>query len=175
MESSRAIVIRTYSLTESSLIVVWCSEQFGLIKTVAKGAKSPKSKFAGQLDLFYLADIDIVMSRKSDLHQLREMQLERTYDGVRTSFLRTLMASYFASLLAKMCEPEHAEPRYFDLICRALNYLENGELNLRILEHFENQIAEIAGIREPNKKAYVQILDIYGDVSELRNRCLDRL
>jgi hypothetical protein len=46
---TRAIAIRLTRLTETSLIVHWFTEGHGLIKTVAKGARSPKSAFAGKL------------------------------------------------------------------------------------------------------------------------------
>jgi DNA repair protein RecO (recombination protein O) len=52
MDKAHGIVIRLTKLTETSLIVHWCTREAGLLKTVAKGARRPKSPFAGKLDLF---------------------------------------------------------------------------------------------------------------------------
>ena len=43
MESGRGTIIRLTKLTDTSLIVHWMSEEAGLIKTVAKGARRAKS------------------------------------------------------------------------------------------------------------------------------------
>jgi DNA repair protein RecO (recombination protein O) len=42
-ERAEAIVLRNQSVTESSLIVTWFTREFGKLKTLAKGARRPKS------------------------------------------------------------------------------------------------------------------------------------
>ncbi len=66
MEKSLGIIIRLTKLTETSLIVHWCTQDEGLIKTVAKGGRRPKSPFAGKLDLFFGSELNWVRSRKSE-------------------------------------------------------------------------------------------------------------
>jgi DNA repair protein RecO (recombination protein O) len=53
MEQGCAILVRKTKLTESSLIVTWLTKDHGLVRTVAKGARTPKSRFAGHLVLFF--------------------------------------------------------------------------------------------------------------------------
>ena len=60
IQSATGIILRTRPLTETSVIVNWLTPDFGRISTVAKGARRPKSQFAGKLDLFYLADFSFV-------------------------------------------------------------------------------------------------------------------
>ena len=78
-----AILLRKRKFSDTSLIVSWCTESFGCIQTIAKGARRPKSPFAGKLDLFFEAEISIVRSRKSDLHTLTEVMLENPFAGIR--------------------------------------------------------------------------------------------
>ena len=68
-----AILLRKRKFSDTSLIVSWCSESLGCIQTVAKGARRAKSPFAGKLDLFFEAEIQIARSRKSSLHTLTEV------------------------------------------------------------------------------------------------------
>ena len=75
VETTAAILLRKTKLTESSLIISWFTQDHGRIKTVAKGARQPKSRFAGQLDLFFDCEIQFARSRKSELHILREVVL----------------------------------------------------------------------------------------------------
>ena len=82
-ESASGIILRTRPLTETSLIVHWLSPNFGRIATVAKGARRPKSPYAGKLDLFYEADFSFSPSRTSELHTLREVRLRKTNSVLR--------------------------------------------------------------------------------------------
>src|SRR5215467_3443685 len=76
VDTTAAILLRKRMFSDTSLIVSWCTELFGCVQTIAKGARRPKSSFAGKLDLFFEAEISIVRSRKSDLHTLTEAVLK---------------------------------------------------------------------------------------------------
>jgi len=144
--SSLAILLRRIRLSDTSWIIEWLTESHGRLKTAAKGARRPRSPFAGKLDLFFLADMSFAPSRKSDLHTLREVALVQPFDGLRADFLRTQLAAYFVELIELVTEPEHPVPELFDLMRRALVYLDTGEPNLRALIHFETELVRLLGI-----------------------------
>ena len=146
METSPAILLRKTRLSDTSLIISWCSREYGKIKTVAKGARRPKSAFAGKLDLFFVAEIQFVRSKKSDLHTLRELVLKEPLEGIRNDYPRVLLASYFVELLDIATESDHAVPELYDLLLRALRYLNTNPANLRALLHFESELARLAGV-----------------------------
>ena len=81
METTPAILLRRIKLTESSLIVTWFTEAHGKLKTVAKGARRPRSPFAGRRDLLYLAERTYSRSRQSELHGLREVAVRDSRAG----------------------------------------------------------------------------------------------
>jgi DNA repair protein RecO (recombination protein O) len=127
-------------------VVTWLSEACGKIKTVAKGARRPRSPFAGKLDLFYEAEIQFVRSRRSDLHTLKEAALREPFEGLRLDFHRVELASYFVELLDLVTEPEHPVPDLLDLLRRGLTYLNGNAPNLRALLHFEAELARLQGV-----------------------------
>src|SRR6187397_421872 len=86
VESTEAILLRKRKFSDTSLIVSWCTESLGCIQTVAKGARRAKSPFAGKLDLFFEAEIQIAPSHKSNLHTLTEVALRKTFGGIRTDY-----------------------------------------------------------------------------------------
>src|SRR5207247_7456004 len=122
MESTEAILLRKRKFSDTSLIVSWCTESFGCIQTIAKGARRPKSAFAGKLDLFFEAELSIVRSRKSDLHTLTEVVLENPFPGIRSNYLRTQTAAYFVELIEICTERGHREPGLLLLLRRAIGY-----------------------------------------------------
>src|ERR1700712_3915236 len=122
MESTTAILLRKRKLSDTSLIISWCTESLGCIQAVAKGARRAKSPFAGKLDLFFEAEIQIARSKRSTLHTLREVALTTPFPGIRQTYLRMQTASYFVELIEICTESDHDEPEMFGLLRRALGY-----------------------------------------------------
>jgi DNA repair protein RecO (recombination protein O) len=148
MESTAAILLRKRKLSDTSLIISWCTESLGCIQTVARGARRAKSPFAGKLDLFFEAEIQIARSRKSNLHTLTEVALKNPFGGIRKSLQRMQVASYFVELIELCTESDHHEPDLFSLLRRAFAYLNEKNPNLRAILHFETELARIAGVHD---------------------------
>jgi DNA repair protein RecO (recombination protein O) len=148
METTTAILLRKRKLSDTSLIVSWCTESLGCIQTAARGARRARSPFAGKLDLFFEAEIQISRSRKSDLHSLTEVVLKNPFGGIRENFRRTQAASYFVELVELCTESDHHEPELFSLLRRAFTYLSANDPDLRAVLHFETELARIAGVHD---------------------------
>ena len=146
MESTAAILLRRNRYSETSLIVTWLTQGHGKIKTLARGALRPKNAFAGTLDLFFEVEIGYVRSSRSEIHTLREVSLRDPHDGLRKEYGRVELASYFVELLEQVTEPEHPVPELYDLLHRALGYLETRSPSRKALLHFENELARLLGI-----------------------------
>ncbi len=148
METTNAILLRKRKLSDTSLIISWCTESLGCIETVARGARRPKSVFAGKLDLFFETEIQLQRSRRSNLHTLTEVMLRNPYGGIRENYLRTQTASYFVELIELSTEPEHPAPELFRLLQRAFGYLDRQDANGRALKHFELELARMTGVHD---------------------------
>ena len=123
IESTHGIILRTRPLTETSLIIHWLTPDFGRIATVAKGARRPKSPFAGKLDLFYAADFSFSRSRSSELHTLREVKLQETHGAIREDILKLQQAGYAAAFIEQATETETPLPEIFELVRGFLQHL----------------------------------------------------
>src|SRR5207253_5137497 len=140
MDTTAAILLRKRKFSDTSLIVSWCTESFGCVQTMAKGARRAKSLFGGKLDLFFEAEISIVRSRKTDLHTHTEVVLKNPIPVIRTNYLRTQTAGYFVALIEICTERDHREPELFDLLRRAFGYLDANDPTLRAGAHFETEL-----------------------------------
>src|SRR5579872_1861426 len=123
IETSPGLILRTRPLTDTSLIVHWLTPEFGRLATVAKGARRPKSPFAGKLDLFYLADFSFQRSRRSELHALREVSLKETHAAIRQELEYVQQASYCAALIEQTTEMDTPIPEIFSLMAGLLKNL----------------------------------------------------
>jgi DNA repair protein RecO (recombination protein O) len=170
-----AIATRLTRLTESSLIVHWFTAGHGLVKTVAKGARRPKSPFAGRIDLFFGAEITFVPARRGDLHVLREVAVRDWREGLRTSYVSMLLAGYCCQVLEAAVEPDHPEPDLFDLLRRALDHLDRSPPTLKALRHFESELARLLGISRESTPAEAALREVLGTLPATRIELLERL
>jgi DNA repair protein RecO (recombination protein O) len=122
-ERATGIVLRTYPLTETSLIVHWLTADLGRIATVAKGARRPRSPWRGKIDLFYEADFSFMRARRSSLHTLREVVLTRPHAFLREQLAYLQQAAYVAALIEQNTETDTPVPAMFRLLQQFLEYL----------------------------------------------------
>lgn len=150
MEPERAegVVLRVQPVTETSLLVTWFTREFGKLKTLAKGARRPKSPMRGKIDLFYQDEIVFLRSRRSDLHLLQECFLVNPHRRLREVMPAMVAASYACELVGVVTEFEDrqaAQPIY-QLLTQVLERLENTA-GAEWLLWFEFQILAAAGWR----------------------------
>lgn len=122
-ERASGLILRIRPLTETSLIVHWLTPELGRIATVAKGARRAKSPFRGKLDLFFAADFSFQRSRRSELHNLREVVLRETNESLRREMAYFQQASYCATLIEQTTETETPLQNIFQLMSDFLAHL----------------------------------------------------
>lgn len=121
--STSGFILRTRPLTDTSLIVHWLTPDCGRIATVAKGARRPKSSFAGKLDLFYRCDFSFSRSRSTELHTLREVSLRATHSALRRDLTALQQAAYAVAWLEQTTETETPLPGLYPLFRDWLQHL----------------------------------------------------
>lgn len=175
VHATRATILRLTRLTDTSLIVTWLSGEHGLIKTVAKGARRPRSPFAGSLDLFFTGDLVFERARKGDLHHLREVSVQSWREGLRRSYDSMLLAGYFCQLIDAAVEPEHPDEDLHDLLGRALDHLDEKPASFRALRHFERELARLLGVSHGERTADQSLVDVLGRLPATREDLVERL
>jgi DNA repair protein RecO (recombination protein O) len=148
-ERATGIVLRLHPLTETSVIVRWLTAEAGRIATVAKGARRAKSPFRGLLDLFYLCDLSLTRSRRSDLHTLREVRLRDAHPALRTDLGWLRQAAYGAALVEQTTEIETPLPAIFALFRDLLEALSRCPPQALTIFAFEMKLLAELGL-SPN-------------------------
>ena len=179
LERCVGIIVRRRLWSETSLIVTWLTDRFGTTQTIVKGALRPKSLFSGKLDLFQKAEVVFKFSRTSSLHSLREavVQEARLAGFCRGGYLGLAMASYFAELATALCPAMQPCYETFDLLDRALKYLETAEPTMGVLERYEKRIAKLAGAWDEGLRVGPQesLVSLFGSLPETRRVLVEGL
>jgi DNA repair protein RecO (recombination protein O) len=157
IESATGLILRTHPLTDTSLIVRWLTPGFGRISTVAKGARRPKSPFAGKLDLFYLCDFSFSRSRSADLHTLREVGLRETRASLRHDLAALQQAAYCAELVEQTTETGTPLPAFFKLLTGLLAHLPAHPLKPQTIFAFELKLLNELGLKPALDKSKLNL------------------
>lgn len=175
MEQGHGTLMRLTKLTDTSWIVHWFTAGHGLIKTVAKGARNPKSPFAGKLDLFFEAEITWAKARSGELHGLREVSVLNTREAIRGDYNAMLLSAYCCRLLELSVERDHPEPEISDLLRRALDHVAAKGASIRAMQHFEQELSQHLGIAQAGRQAAPALKDALGGLPPQRAQLLERL
>jgi len=146
-EKTTGLILRTRPLTETSLIVHWLTADLGRVTTVAKGARRPKSPFRGKLDLFHLADLSFLHSRRSELHILREVTLRETNRALREDLHLLQQAAYCAQLVEQATETDTPLPEIYPLMLGLLAFLPKHAASPLPVFAFEMKLLAATGLQ----------------------------
>jgi DNA repair protein RecO (recombination protein O) len=128
------------------LIVNWLTPEFGRLSTVAKGARRPKSPFAGKLDLCFEAEFTFTRSARSELHALREIKLLNSHAPLRQDLGWLQQAAYATRLIEQTTETDTPLPGAHGLLRGLLHHLPKQAPQPRTIYAFELKLLAELGL-----------------------------
>lgn len=158
MEKDIGTILRLYPLGEHGLIVCWCTEHHGLLRTAARNARKPGSDFYGRIDLFHECELLFrPAAKQGELAALSSAALLSPRLPLRSKLNRLRLASHLSALLSATVEEGDGDPRWHELISRALDYVAESEPRPAVLHHFEKRLAELHGLYSPEVRPHLAL------------------
>jgi len=145
IQKTEAFLIRTYPLSESSVIGVFYTQDFGKVRAVARGVRSAKSKFRGRLDLLNLGQLIYTEKANRDLQSVREFDLIDNFDSIKADFNQFAYACYFAELVDAIESDGANNPDIFRLLTHTFRNLDNMTDLKLVARAFELHLLHISG------------------------------
>jgi DNA repair protein RecO (recombination protein O) len=142
-----ALVLRTYKLGESDRIVVVQSEDRGKKRGVAKGARRPRSKFAGALEPLTRVRLAYFEKERRELVGLNYAEPERSPLSARPEALGHV--GYFAELLDEWAQDGDPSERLYRLGASLVDALAEGVSIEPLARYFEFWILRLQGVYPP--------------------------
>lgn len=162
--STKAIILKRIDYGEADRIITVLTKDEGKVSLLCKGTRKSKSKLAGGLELFSVADITYI-DGKSDLKIIIATKLDVYFSHITENIASTMLAYEFLRLINAYTEDD-ADEVYFSLIHEALLALHEKEVsndhveawyitNLLISSgHGLNIDTDLAGNRFSEDKSY---------------------
>lgn len=144
---TRAITLKTYDFKDYDKIVVLYSQDKGLIRSIAKGVKRPKSKIGPRVEP--LNTVDLLMNEGKNLDLIKQCDFVDTFRLLKKDLKKMTMGFYFCELVLSFAvENDPHAPVIYDALFSALKNLENIQdetiLNKALVD-FEYKICSLSG------------------------------
>lgn len=142
---TEGIVIRRNDIGETDRILTLYTPTRGKMHVVVRGVRRPGSRMAGHVEL--LTHCSFLLARGRSLDVVTQVQAIATFPSLRQDLQRIGWGCYVAELLERMA-PEQAE-NYpaFQLLCEALERLDQGRNAEMIVRSFELHLLGYMGYR----------------------------
>jgi len=140
---TEGIVLKRTNLGEADCIITLYTPDIGKVRAVAKGARKPKSKLGGHLDL--LTQSSLLLARGQNLDIITQSQTIQSFLQLKRDLKAISCALYLAELVDQFT-PEQAEnyPLYRLLQANLLRLCEGGNRDVQ-LRQFELQLLSHLG------------------------------
>ncbi|BAZ32466.1 DNA repair protein RecO [Cylindrospermum sp. NIES-4074] len=116
------INLKTQALGESDKIVTILTQEFGLIRAVAPGARKHNSSLGGRIGMFVVNELLISQGRSLD--KIAQAQTIRTYPGLAKDLGKLAASQYLAEIVLCQALSEQPQAELYELLNEHLQRLE---------------------------------------------------
>jgi DNA repair protein RecO len=120
---TRAVLLRAYAFGETSRILRFYTESFGLVSVVARGVRGRSGKGGLTLATFATGELTAYVQRNRDLQTMKDFACTHARSRLGSGVIRFAGASAVAELVVAHADQE-PNRRLFDALERALDDLE---------------------------------------------------
>jgi len=146
VSETEAIVLRTYKLAEADKITVFLSQNSGVMRGVARGARRLKSKFGAALEPFTLVSLSYFEKEGQELVAIRQADILRSYFELSTNTEVVVALEYIGGLILEFTPPHEPNEKVFRMIRACLEALASTPENLRhITRYCEVWLLKLSG------------------------------
>lgn len=143
---TEGLVLKSYGLAEADKIVVFLTQEHGLVRGVAKGAKRLKSKFGSSLEPFSIVRLTYFQKEERELVSIRQSEIIRSFfESVANPNLFQKFA-YIVELLSDFAPPSDPNERLYRMAKVCLETSDdNPEKLLQMILYFELWLLKLGG------------------------------
>ncbi|MFD1177794.1 DNA repair protein RecO [Paenibacillus puldeungensis] len=138
------IVIRSMDYGEGNKIITLCTEQYGKVGVLARGAKKIKSRHAALTQLFTYGEY-VFFRQNNGLGTLNSGEIIESHSSLREDLYLAAYASYACELLDRTLQDEEVGSFWFTQLKACLSGLSLGKDPQIVMNLFEMKVLQAAG------------------------------
>ncbi|MUG64610.1 MULTISPECIES: DNA repair protein RecO [Paenibacillus] len=141
---AEGIVIRSMDYGEGNKIITLCTEKWGKVGVLVRGAKKVKSRHAALTQLFTYGEY-VFFRNGTGLGTLNAGEIIESHHSLREDLIKAAYASYACELLDRVLQDEETGAFWFHQLKACLMSLEEGKDPQVISNLYEMKILQTAG------------------------------
>ena len=147
IQKNEAILLRKQDLRETSLILTFCTRDFGKIKGIVRGVRGGRGTSGGGCyEILSLDEIVFYERKRADIFTISQCDLVDYFNPIRDDLTRLSYAAYMAELLDSVAELSDPNPGVFELLLDSFRLLSSGASPKRVARIFEIKVLSLLGM-----------------------------
>lgn len=148
--ASDALVLRTYTLGETSKVVVLLTRERGKLRAVAKGARGKRSRYQSALEPLSEVRVTLYGRQGTELYRLGQCELLRSaFPAAELGLESALTLSYFAELIDAFCPDAEVDDAVYRLALAVLAAAGEGRPSALLSRYIEAWLLRLSGLYPP--------------------------
>jgi DNA repair protein RecO (recombination protein O) len=144
-QASESLVLRTYPLKESDLIVSFLTRDAGKLRGYARGARRPKSKFGAGLERLSHVKLFYVARENRELLTLTGCDLIHSQFAIASNYDASVALDYIVEIADLLLPANEVNERFFRLLLTVLEDLRAGGPVWRAVLYFTLWSVRLSG------------------------------
>ena len=145
LKQSEAIVLRSYPLRESDLLVTFFTRAEGAVRGVARAAKKSKRRFGGAIEPLTYVRVWYEDRERQELARVDSCEVLESPLAERVDYPRAVALGYVAEVLEQLLPEREANDAIFRLALSVLGQLRAGAIWMP-LTYFDLWIVRLTGL-----------------------------
>lgn len=142
---TEAIILRRADMGEADRLLTIFTPERGKLRVIVKGARKPKSRKSGHVELFTRVQLLIARGRTLDI--VSQAETIEAYRPLREDLLRSAYAHYCAELFDRFTTDEQEQVELYDLLALTLARLCETPDPALTARYYELHLLTLAGYR----------------------------
>lgn len=143
LQTTEAVVVRTNNFGESDRLINIVTPHHGLIRGIVKGAKKPRSRIGGPLDLLKFVKLSVRIN--TNLSIFTQAETLNGFPGFRNNVSRMARGSYIGEIAEKFSMEGNPNPSLFKLLVESLSILEDTVKLEMLTRWYEVKLLQVTG------------------------------
>lgn len=118
-----AVVLRRHDIGEADRVLTVYTPELGKLRAVAKGARRPKSRLGGHVELFTHVNLLLAQGRTLDI--VTQAEMHRPFARLRDDLWKSVHACYVVELVDRFTDERMENAPVFEVLLTALEYLDS--------------------------------------------------
>lgn len=145
--STPAIVLKSIDFKESSKIVTLLTPDHGKFAVIVKGARRPKSKYAGYFETGNILDVVVYLKSSRTVQNLNEVSYRYKNWSVRQDFNKLALVIAILEMVDQLVHENEAASDFFQLTEKMICWLNDTTENVvNVFPYIQLRFADLSGI-----------------------------